>query len=197
MNHQSLNTIKDAVIQLLENGLSDKLTYHNVSHTLYVLQQVEIIAKKENLNENDLMLLQVATLFHDSGFIKTPINHETESCNIARKYLREFGFTNEKIEIICGMIMATKIPQQPKNKLEMIIADADLEYLGTASYHEIASGLYKELKNFNNNLTSKDWLHIQIQFLENHYYFTPYCLLHKHPIKVANLSELKRIEATL
>jgi hypothetical protein len=30
------------------------------------------------------------------------------------------------------MIMATKIPQTPQNKLEEIIADADLEYLGSA-----------------------------------------------------------------
>ena len=34
------------------------------------------------------------------------------------------------IEIICGIIMATKIPQRPKNYLEEIICDADLNYLG-------------------------------------------------------------------
>ena len=49
---------------------------------------------------------------------------------MAKEELPKFGLSEKDIELICGMIMATKIPQNPKTKLEKIIADADLEYLG-------------------------------------------------------------------
>lgn len=54
--------------------------------------------------------------------------HEFEGCLIARTALPGFGYTGEDI-MICGMIMATKIPQSPTNILEEIICDADLDYL--------------------------------------------------------------------
>jgi len=44
------------------------------------------------------------------------------------------------------MIMATKIPQSPKNLLEQIICDADLDYLGRERYEENSLLLLQELR---------------------------------------------------
>ena len=52
-------------------------------------------------------------------------------------------------EQICGMIMATKIPQSPKNYLEQILCDADLDYLGRDDFYDIGGTLFKELKTYN------------------------------------------------
>ena len=41
--------------------------------------------------------------------------------------------------------MATKMPQAPQNKLQQIICDADLYYLGTDTYLSKSNKLYKEL----------------------------------------------------
>lgn len=55
------------------------------------------------------------------------------------------------------MIMATKIPQSPKNKLEEIIADADLEYLGTDEAAKKADDFFKELHHLHPSLTKEEW----------------------------------------
>jgi uncharacterized protein len=88
------------------------------------------------------------------------------------------------------MIMATKVPQLPKNKLEEIIADADLEYLGTICVTEKADSLFKELQSLTPSLTKAAWDKMQIAFLQTHHYFTAYCKEKKEPVKQAYLKEL-------
>ena len=114
----------------------------------------------------------VAVLFHDTGFLIQADGHEKISCQYAKDHLFQIGFTITEIEIICGMIMATKIPQKPQNLLEEIIADADLDYLGRDDFFIIGNQLFNELKATNVVNQVSDWDQIQIKFLENHRYFT-------------------------
>jgi predicted metal-dependent HD superfamily phosphohydrolase len=176
---------------MLNTKLSPNLKYHSLEHTLYVLNAAETIAKESRLNEEELYMLKVAVLYHDIGFIHVYKNHEEEGCKIAKEQLVNFGFTQSEIEQICGMIMATKIPQSPKTKLEEVIADADLEYLGTPLFKQIGQTLFEELKIINPSLTVSEWNQMQISFLEKHHYFTPFCKEHREWKKKENIEVLK------
>ena len=70
------------------------------------------------------------------------------------------------------MIMATKIPQTPKNYLEEILADADLDYLGRDDFFTINDKLYNEVFVLGMVADKEDWYRINIAFMENHCYFT-------------------------
>ena len=127
---------------------------------------------------------------HDTGYIITYNGHEDESCKLARRYLSGYSYSTDEINTICAMIMATKIPQLPQNKLQQIIADADLEYLGTNNAAVQANNLFKELITINPLLTKQDWNKIEIDFITAHHYFTRYCKANKEPIKQAYLKSL-------
>ncbi|MBI3233265.1 MAG: hypothetical protein HYZ42_04375, partial [Bacteroidetes bacterium] len=101
------------------------------------------------------------------------------------------GFNEEEINLIFGMIMATKIPQNPTTKLEEILADADLEYLGTSQFEPIAQKLYNELKIRKPEMTLYEWNTMQINFIEKHRYFTDFCIKNNEPVKQKNLLKLK------
>ncbi|MFD2823683.1 HD domain-containing protein [Lacinutrix iliipiscaria] len=178
------------ITETLKQQLPSHLTYHDINHTLYVLDRAIYIANKEKISEHELKLIKVAALFHDIGFIKSHIDHEKKSTEYARHKLSNYNFSKADIDRICGMIMATKIPQTPKNLLEKIIADADLEYLSTNSFKVNGDRLYKELKHYNNKLTRKEWNKIQIQFLKAHSYHTKYCKQYKEFRKNKNLDIL-------
>lgn len=182
--------MKEFVIQLLKTNTPATYYYHNYHHTMYVMEKAAEIGKYENCTEDELELLQVAALWHDAGYINTYKDHEEESCVLARKYLSANGYTIDDIEKICGMIMATKIPQLPKNKLEKIIADADMEYLGTKNAAKWSNDLYKELNVINPLLTRKNWNDTEIDFLTNHQFFTGYCLTKREHIKQSYLKSL-------
>ena len=182
--------MKEFVIDLLKKDIPSNYYYHNYTHTVYVVQKVEEIGRHEKCNSDELRLLKTAALWHDTGFIHTYIDHEEAGCELTRKHLPAYGYTPEEIEMICGMIMATKIPQRPGNKLEEIIADADLEYLGTNAAAAKAEDLFKELQLVRPPLSKKDWNKIQVSFLEQHDYFTDYCKKQGEPGKNVYLKQL-------
>lgn len=173
MLNKNYKSIQSHILLKLRNGLSKDLTYHTVQHTLDILKHAKRIARNENIHsEEDLFLLKVACLYHDSGFLIAYKGHEEESCNFAKKELPAFGLTKKQVEIICSLIMATKIPQNPGNKMEEIICDADLDYLGTADFFKTSNNLFLELKKKGMVKSKKEWNSIQVSFLNEHRYFT-------------------------
>jgi uncharacterized protein len=178
------------VMQMLETRVASFYTYHNAAHTRYVLDKSIFIAAKEKIGKNDLYLLKVAALYHDAGFTIDRIEHEALGCNIVRTQLPEFGFSSADIDKICGMIMATRVPQQPKTLLEQILADADLEYLSTPSFFATGELLFNELSYFNPELSRQNWNHLQSNFLTNHRYHTPFCRRYREFRKNRNLQVL-------
>lgn len=183
--------IYDRITSMLEEGLDKAFTYHDVEHTKRIVIRTEEVALKEGVSGRDLELLKIAALFHDAGFLESRENHEERSCKIARREL-DGDLSADELKAVCGMIMATKIPQEPKNLPERILADADLYYLGTSRYDEIAGLLYLELQHFIPDLSQKDWLDIQINFLKQHTYHTHFAKMELDPGKQANLERLLR-----
>ena len=184
-------SIKQPILSRLENELDPRLGYHNISHTLDVLKQAEVLAKQENItNKHDLLLLKTAAVFHDSGFLFVYKNHEEKGCEIASESLKNV-FSKEDIKKVCGMIMATKIPQSPNTLLEQIICDADLDYLGRNDFEPISRNLYKEFIIFKIIPEDIIWDHIQIKFFESHHYFTGTSISKRNEKKLKHLNILK------
>lgn len=184
--------LEKRIVSKLENSLPSWLHYHSTAHTKYVLKQAVNIAKNENISEEDLFLLKVAALYHDSGFLISPKNHEKMGCQIAGKDLKEYDLDADHIKKICGMIMATRIPQKPKTKLEKTLADADLEYLGTDKFQEFGNQLYRERLHFHPEMTIDQWNDIQIDFISKHRYHTDFCIKNREPKKLANLEMIMK-----
>jgi len=175
----------------LEEELSAELFYHGKHHTEDVLKVTTDLCVHENISAYETKLVKTACLFHDAGFIINRLEHERHGCDLAKIYLPRFGYSNDEISRICGMIMATKIPQSPKNYLEEIICDADLDYLGRDDFYKIGDSLFEELKTQGLILDKNSWNEIQIKFLENHSFFTSTNIKRRTAKKQAHLLQLK------
>ena len=68
--------IKKTILKNLKDNLPKHLSYHSVMHVKDVIDSVEKIAKSEGVNQEDLMLLKAAALFHDTGFLYGAKDHE-------------------------------------------------------------------------------------------------------------------------
>lgn len=192
MTDSRFQELSTTILSLLEKDLDPKLTYHNLAHTKDVMRQVERIAHGEHLaDQNDILLLKVAALFHDTGFLRTYKHHEDESCGIMLEHIGPHDLTDEEIEKVKGMIMATKIPQTPHNKMEEIICDADLDYLGRDDFAPISDGLKWEFLHYGVIKTEADWDPLQVRFFETHKYFTNTCRTDRAPKKQIHLDQLK------
>lgn len=152
-------------------NLPTQYTYHTIDHIRDVVEQAERIAKKEKIPKAVIDDIKLAAWLHDVGYIWEPLRHEARGAEYATSILTEMKFPKSKITLITGMIMATKIPQSPKNIFEEIICDADLDYLGRDDYEANSSGLLQEIE-LSKKLNKKDWIKLQVSFLNQHAYFT-------------------------
>jgi class 3 adenylate cyclase len=164
--------LQEFVLDKLERELPDVLYYHNVKHTVDVVTQVELIGWGENISDEELLLLKTAALFHDAGHIIEYDDHEYHGTVLARQYLPKYGYEKQQIESICNLIMATKLPPNPKDKLEAIMCDADLDYLGRSDMIPVSGNLFKELKKQDKIESLNDWNKLQVKFISDHQYFT-------------------------
>lgn len=183
---------KEFIITKLRTELSNELSYHGIHHTLDVLQMVSSIGRREGVSAKDLVLLKTAALFHDAGFVKNKhAGHEAEGCIIARDVLPSFGYSSIDIEQICGMIMATRIPQDPKSILEQIICDADLDYLGRKDFYTIGRSLFREMLSYGLIYNERDWNILQVNFLSKHSFHTDTNKRLREPVKQKYLKNLE------
>jgi uncharacterized protein len=193
MSNQLFENIKLHVTHLLKN-LHPDLTYHNGQHTFDVLAQCERIAKEEGITDpQQLLLLKVAALYHDTGFLNVYKKHEEESCTLFLSDCTHYPFSKEEKESILQLIMATQLPQQPTNVLEKVICDADLDYLGRADFLETGARLKQELMNFGKIRDENEWEELQLHFLKEHTYHTASSRALREPVKQRNILQLQQV----
>lgn len=182
----------DYIINRMRAELPGNLQYHALLHTLDVIKSAKYIGEAESVTGDDLLLLLTAAAYHDCGFIDTYAGHEEASCKIASETLPRFGYNEDQINQVLAMIRSTKVPQQATSHLAMVLCDADLDYLGRDSYDVISKTLLDELVMTGKNIDDKQWLNIQIKFLEDHQYWTNYSKENRAPQKADVLARLKR-----
>lgn len=173
MNPPNFELARQYALDYLSRELPPQLTYHSLEHTRdEVLPAAERIAALAGLNGDDLLLLRTAALFHDTGYIEMPGNHEEGSVRLAAALLPRFDYQPDQIATIVEIILATRLPSNARTLPEQILADADLSVLGQESYLQRNVDLRSELAALGRTMTDCEWVTVQIEFIHNHHYFT-------------------------
>ncbi|WP_282039853.1 adenylate/guanylate cyclase domain-containing protein [Saccharicrinis aurantiacus] len=186
--------IQEHILDMLEQELPNNLYYHNVKHTIDVVTGVELIGWAEGLNEEEILILKFAAIFHDTGHTLGYDQHEYHGTIIARKFLAKYHYPEDIIEKICELIMATEYPPEPKNKLEEVICDSDLDYLGRSDFIPVSEKLYDELKVRDMIGSYNDWIKRQLSFIKGHQYFTETA---RNLRQVNKYNQIERLEKLL
>jgi predicted metal-dependent HD superfamily phosphohydrolase len=193
MNYkQLLDEVKEHVIKYFHAHNNPDLVYHNLNHTKNVVAAAMQIANHYQLGDEDYFIVIAGAWFHDMGYMVDASKHEESSAQIAADYLKHKGVDAAVIAKIQGVIMATKMPQNPNGLLEEIMCDADLFHLGTADQRKTSRQLREEMLLFcKKDISKADWRKKTIELMEGHHYFTDYCRLLLDEQKAKNLADLK------
>lgn len=156
----------------LNENLDPKFTYHNLAHTQRVVEKADELSKLANVDEKQKQLVLLASWLHDIGYTKSIKNHEEEGVIIAKDFLNKQKISEQEINTICELILATKMDAVPKNQLEKIIRDADCSHIGSKNYIEVSELLRKEWElKCDRKLTETEWLDENINFLSTKHRF--------------------------
>jgi len=164
--------VEENILSKIENELPESISFHNLMHTVNVSTQVDLIGRAEGISDEEMIFVQTAALFHDSGFLDGPENYKQTSCFYAKDILPKYGYSNEQIKIVCELIMSTQMPVSPDNKLEKILCDANFAYLGRVDFIDIMKNQAKEMIYCNIVSSEKEWFKKQIGFVKDHEFYT-------------------------
>lgn len=166
---------KDFVTKKFEEKRENKLAYHNLGHTRQVVAAVKEIAEHSDVSPKDIEILTLAAWFHDLGYIVKKENHEELGRQMAEDFLGDYAYPDEDIRKVGRCILATRMPQDPKSKLEKIMCDADMLHLADVAYLETLHKLRTEIEGRNNwDMPDEEWLRKNHKFLSRHEFFTDY-----------------------
>ncbi|BDS12623.1 HD domain-containing protein [Aureispira anguillae] len=156
--------IKQYVTQLFEQANTSKLPYHNLEHTIGVVQRIEALS--QTLPPRQIALLKIAGWFHDIGYLYGYDQHEDRGIVIARNYLAS-TLDAVQLDKVSACIEATKTTVKPSNQLEEIIKDADIGYGTTEHFFETGPKLRAEWELMRNKIYNDlDWETLQYDFLQ-------------------------------
>ena len=178
MKKIDLSIIKDAenyVADLFDNKLSSNCLFHTKKHTIDVVNNAEVIGKYCKLCENCLIVLHIAALFHDVGYIESYEDHEKESTVYASNFLRSKNIDESIIQQVVECILATKMPQQPKDDISKVLCDADLMNMTFDDYFEHIDLMRQEWKKTGKAKLSKQQAYkTSLDFFKAHRYHSEY-----------------------
>ena len=160
----------------LVGNLESWVSYHDYRHTAETFRACREIGKANRLAPAELEIALLAALFHDVGYTETVKGHEKRSAAIATRFLRSRGYPVKAIKAVRGCIMATEMPQRPKNAMEDVVCDADMIYVGTNEFFRKNELLKEEIEGREGIVVEpSSWLRHSLRFLEEQRYHTVYC----------------------
>nr|WP_245405114.1 Pycsar system effector family protein [Algoriphagus sp. AGSA1] len=174
---------------MFENRQKSEFCYHNIEHTLQIVDKVREIGEYYGLEKEEKEDLFFAGWMHDVGYWEGKgEGHEVRGAEMAEEYLIQLGIDKQRVDRIKSLILATRIPQNPQNLLEEIICDADLFHLSSDQFYDQTLLLKKEKENSGyGEIPLSEWLAGSQIFMLSHHYHTEYAKKFLQPGKEKNL----------
>ncbi|KYP15714.1 Pycsar system effector family protein [Flavihumibacter sp. CACIAM 22H1] len=183
------------VRQIFADTVPKDYFFHDLHHTVQVVEAAGQIAASLSLPEEDRMALMLSAWFHDTGYSQYYEGHEVASAAIAERFCKEQGVDALVTAKVKACILATKMPQSPATLIEQVLCDADMAHLGSGHYAEESKLLRKEINTvFKKDIGKKAWRRTNINFLKAHRYFTDFARQQYEPVKQAHLQTLLKKE---
>ncbi len=194
MKSELIEKAKSVAEEVFKDRAFEKRAFHNIGHTMDVVNAAEEIGKQTGLTESELESALIAAWLHDIGYIEGAKDHEKKAADRARTLLMTWGASQKKITEVTDAIMSTKVPQQPASLICKVICDADLYHLSTENCEEKSNKLRDEWQTVGDKkMTDKEWLRTNLEFMENHRYHTPYGQTVLQQGKKNNIKKLRKL----
>lgn len=191
INDQLLAESEKFISAFLAEKLPENILYHNFNHALMVKKYAEKIAENCTITREEMPTLQFCALFHDVGHVYSYEQHVEESVKIASDFLAKHNVNQQAITHVSEIIMATKLPQSPKDKIAEILCDADLMYIASENCYEQFELMYGETKMRDKKFCNRTIFELDsIRFFADHSYFTDYGRTILQPKKEAAFSRI-------
>jgi polyphosphate kinase len=163
------------------------LVFHDLEHTLSVVRAAVTIGRGCGLSEEDLRTVELAALFHDTGYAQAYAGHERHSAAIARAFLKKHGVARRTMARVNGLILCTRMQARPRSLAQRVLHDADHAKAGQADFEQKAERLRLEQEHLRGRrIGAKAWALENLAYLRAHRFLTAYAQARFGPQRTVN-----------
>jgi len=167
-----LGDLEALVFESILKDLPDSLHFHRIEHIQKVYNYSFLLCRAEEVDQYDRLIIRTAALLLYTGLTQSYTNYENRSAVICREILPEFQYSEAQIDQVCNLILATKMPFEPRNHLEKVLIDARMDYVGRPEFTTRIKLLYNELKENGIKINGQQFKHQQLEVLYEFEFFT-------------------------
>jgi len=167
-----LGDLEERVFEEILTNLPETLDFHRVEFAKKVYNHSFLLCRSEEIEQEDRLLVRTAALMLYTGLTQDYQNFENRSSVISREVLPAFSYSESQIDQICNLILATKSPFNPNNRLEKILIDSRMEYLGRPDYSDQIKLLYQELRKVGLKINGQQFKKQQLELLYDFQFYT-------------------------
>jgi predicted metal-dependent HD superfamily phosphohydrolase len=187
-NQELLEQTKEFAHSEMSFGTMATLPYHNFEHVLDMTDVARRYAEMEGVSPEGSFLIQTAGYLHDVIYFVGASDNEERSAELGAGFLRSAGYNESEVGTVEGLILATKVPTEPKDLYQQILVDADVDNLGRWDFFDRTEKLRQEFGVAN----QVDWYKGTVKFMDGHEYYTQSAKSLRDEGFKSNLSELER-----
>jgi len=160
-----LGDLEEKVFNEVLKDLPESLHFHNLEYAKKLYSQSFLLCRSEEIEQEDRLMVRTAALMLFTGLTQAYQNFENRSMVICREILPGFSYSETQIDQISNLILATKTPFSPNNRLETILIDARMEYIGRPDYTDLIKRLYQELREAGSQINGQQFKKQQLELL--------------------------------
>jgi adenylate cyclase len=179
-----LRDIEEMVIKMFDDEAPPNLYFHNSLLVKNICNQVEKLSSAENLPEEDLINLRLASVFLLTGFLSDYEKPMEASSRLVEEILPRYGFNPENTGAT-NMIIKNSYTNHYESLSDFILHDARYDYLGRSDYITLTFKLLRERREYGKHSDNNSWIEFQRKLLAEHEFITKTaCILRAVPVEV-------------
>ena len=189
---ETLKRIPEQVIPLYIAHTDERLFFHNLVHTVRMIDMVDKMKSHYHLDERNYFIVYTAAWLLDLEIIHAGAGSiSIKETAFSEEFLKNAGVEPDMMEEIKKCLMATRMPQNPETLNEKILCDAQNFYLGSPNFPAYYKLKRRETEAFTQvKIKGAEWRAKTISSLQNHQYQTEYCQSALNKTKEENLQNL-------
>jgi len=166
-----LEDIEELIVSLFDTGASKNLYFHNSNMVKSVCNQVDLLARSENIDIEEFVNLKLAAIFLFTGYISDYLKPMEGSLRLVEEMLPKHGFNQDNVDSTRGIIR-NSFTGRHETIHDKILHDARYDYLGRVDYVKLTEKLRKELAEHGTIYDDQPWTELQTRFQYDHLFIT-------------------------
>jgi len=98
LENNLLIDVETFAVNFITRNVPKDYAFHDLQHTISVVEAVQKIGAETNLEEEAMEILQIAAWFHDMGYDQGKEGHEERGCEYVANFLTPLNYSIETDE---------------------------------------------------------------------------------------------------